>query len=354
MKTGVEQQIKDALKIIKIDGHNKDIVSENRVEGIQIIDGHAMFSIFVNPDDGHAIEKARLDAESAIEKLPFVKKVTAILTSERPARKKAPDKLNKLPDAKHIIAIASGKGGVGKSTVSVNLAVSLAQKGSRVGLIDADIYGPSVPHMLGTTDKKPEIKEHEILPLFAHGIKFISMGVLVSPDTPMIWRGPMIQSALRQFLEDVNWGTLDYLIIDLPPGTGDAQLTICQKVPLSGAIIVSTPQDIALIDAKKAIAMFQKVNTPILGLIENMSVFCCPECGHSSFIFGKDGAKKEAEKLGINLLGEIPLHPQIRELSDQGIPAGGDGSNELISSYYENLSGKIHDTLKTAAKQKPL
>ena len=217
------------------------------------------------------------------------------------------------------MAVASGKGGVGKSTVSVNLAVALARQGLRVGLMDADIYGPSLPRMLGA-QQKPLLKDNRLVPVEAWGIRTMSMGYLVDENTAMIWRGPMIMGAVQQFLGQVEWGTLDVLVVDLPPGTGDIQLTLAQKVKVTGAVVVSTPQDIALLDARRAVWMFEKVDIPILGIVENMSYFCCPNCGHRSEIFGHGGAKREAEKLGQDFLGEIPLLAEVRALADAGMP----------------------------------
>jgi ATP-binding protein involved in chromosome partitioning len=235
-----------------------------------------------------------------------------------PDRRPAP-RPQPIPGVAHIIAVGSGKGGVGKSTVSVNLAVALAQSGLRVGLMDADIYGPSLPRMLGWS-RRPEVRGDRLIPVEAWGLKAMSMGFLVEEDSAIIWRGPMIMGAIQQFLGQVEWGTLDVLVVDLPPGTGDIQLTLSQRAKVNGAVIVSTPQDIALIDARRAVRMFEKVDIPVLGLIENMSYFCCPNCGHQSDIFGHGGARAEAAKLGQPFLGEIPLLPDVRALSDAGTP----------------------------------
>ena len=225
-----------------------------------------------------------------------------------------------MPGVSHILAVASGKGGVGKSTVAVNLALALPRHGLQVGMLDADIYGPSLPRMLGITGKPEATPDKRLMPMERYGIKAMSMGFIVAEDTPMIWRGPMVIGALEQMLRDVDWGELDVLVVDMPPGTGDAQLTMAQRVPLAGAVIVSTPQDIALIDARKGLNMFRKVDVPVLGIVENMSYFICPNCGHESHIFGHGGARREAEKLGTDFLGEVPLHIAIRETSDAGTP----------------------------------
>lgn len=291
------------------------------IAGVQEVEGHVVVMIEVDPAKGAALEPMRQQAERAVAKLSGIKKVTAILTAERAAQAKT-DKnpVGKL-EIKNLIAVASGKGGVGKSTVAANLAMALARAGYRTGLLDADIYGPSQPLMMGLKGCKPDGEEGKINPLEAHGVKVMSIGFMVKDEAPLIWRGPMVQSAIVQLLRDVEWGALDYLIIDLPPGTGDAQLTMAQKVPLTGAVIVSTPQDIALLDARKGLEMFRKVNVRVFGMIENMSTHVCSNCGHEEHIFGHGGAKKEAEKLGVPFLGEIPLSIDIRVSGDEGRPA---------------------------------
>jgi ATP-binding protein involved in chromosome partitioning len=285
------------------------------------------------------LEGARRAVEAALARLPEVKHAHVVLTAHRPqgagpavspqagghgaprpadGRPAAP-KPQPIPGIAHVVAVASGKGGVGKSTVSVNLAVALARQGLRVGLMDADIYGPSLPRMLGA-QQKPLLKDNRLIPVEAWGIRTMSMGYLVDENTAMIWRGPMIMGAVQQFLGQVEWGELDVLVVDLPPGTGDIQLTLAQKVKVTGAVVVSTPQDIALLDARRAVWMFEKVDIPILGIVENMSYFCCPNCGHRSEIFGHGGARREAEKLGQDFLGEIPLLAEVRALADAGMP----------------------------------
>ena len=236
--------------------------------------------------------------------------------------------------------MASGKGGVGKSTVAVNLAVSLARQGLKVGLLDADIYGPSLPRMLGL-NRKPEVRGDKMLPLEAWGLKAMSIGFLVEEDTAMIWRGPMVMGALEQMLGQVVWGALDVLIVDMPPGTGDAQLTMAQRVALTGAVIVSTPQDIALIDARRGVAMFEKTKVPVLGLVENMSFFCCPNCGHRSDIFGHGGARAEAKRMGADFLGEVPLLLDIRTASDAGQPIAATSPDSDAAKAYDAIAQQV-------------
>jgi ATP-binding protein involved in chromosome partitioning len=336
--TGVtEQQVLDALRKVGDPDKGGDIVSLGMVSGLAVRDGHIAFALEVEPDRAPRLETLRKAAEQAVDALPGVLSVSAVLTAQKPAAAPpprggaqhahghghghAPAPAKQLvPGVRTIVAIASGKGGVGKSTTAVNLALAFAANGLSVGILDADIYGPSMPRMLGLSGK-PTSRDGRVLePMERYGIKCMSMGFLVAEDTPMIWRGPMVMSAIQQMLRDVNWGTLDILVVDLPPGTGDAQLTMAQQVPLSGAVIVSTPQDIALLDARKGLNMFRKVDVPVLGIIENMSYFSCPNCGHRSEIFSHGGAHREAERLGVEFLGEMPLDIAIRETSDEGSP----------------------------------
>ena len=315
-----------------------DLVSRGMISGLVIKGGHVTFAIQVDPKQGPELESLRQAAEKAVDAIPGVLSVTAVLTAERAASARggaAPHPRGHdhghahgaaqagralVPGVKAIVAVASGKGGVGKSTIATNLAVALARLGHSVGLLDADIYGPSQPRMLGIRGRPGSADGKILEPMQAHGLKTMSMGFLVPEETPMIWRGPMVMSALQQMLRDVNWGALDIMIVDMPPGTGDAQLTMAQQVPLAGAVIVSTPQDIALIDARKGLNMFRKVDVPVLGLVENMSWFACPNCGHVSHVFAHGGARDEAERLGVEFLGEVPLDIAIRETSDEGRP----------------------------------
>lgn len=343
-----KNDILDKLKTYKVPHHDADVVSLNMVEDVQVYEGGAVHIVLkVDPEDGAVLEPFRQDMERDVALISGVKSVNVIMTAERkqPAPvSSAPDphgmnknpKLNNLP-IRNIIAVASGKGGVGKSTVALNLAVELARQGLSTGILDADIYGPSVPRLTGLPYKKPEQENGKIIPFTAHGVQVMSIGFMVKPEQALIWRGPMVQTALYQMFRDVAWGKegqpLDYLIVDMPPGTGDAQLTLAQKIPVMGAVIVSTPQDLALIDARKAVEMFEKVDVPILGVVENMSTYICPECGHEDHIFGHGGAKDEAERLGVPFLGAIPLTMETRRKSDDGTPL----ENEVFRHMIKQL-----------------
>ena len=329
-----ESQVIEALRAVKDPDRGDDIVSLGMVTGLTIKQGNVFFSIEVDPKRGPELEPLRRQAVEAVEALADVLSVTAVLTAHREAPAEtppapagpqrqaaaAPGQKTMVPGVKAIVAVASGKGGVGKSTTAVNLALALSNSGRTVGLLDADIYGPSMPRMIGITGKPNSPDGKTLDPMQRFGLKVMSIGFMVDEETPMIWRGPMVQSALSQMLRDVNWGELDILVVDMPPGTGDAQLTMAQQVPLAGAVIVSTPQDIALLDARKGLRMFQKVDVPVLGIVENMSYFACPHCGERTEVFGHGGARAEAERLGAPFLGEIPLHLAIRETSDAGSP----------------------------------
>jgi ATP-binding protein involved in chromosome partitioning len=353
MTDKLKDNILTALSAVR-DGES-DIVSSGMVQGLSIGDNGAVFFLLsVDAGRGPALEPLRRAAEEAVRAVPGVTRADAVLTADRPPAQtlSAPGKnldphgMEKNPKLtlpfRHIIAVASGKGGVGKSTLAFNLAVALAAAGYETALLDADIYGPSVPLLSGLSGTKPATNgAGKLVPLTAHGLKLMSMGFLVEAEKPTIWRGPMIQTAFYQMLRDVAWrndpGKSDVLVIDMPPGTGDVQLTLAQKVPVTGAVIVSTPQDIALIDARKAIAMFEKTGVKVLGLIENMSYYCCPSCGHRDDIFGHGGAAMEAQKHGVPFLGEIPLTASIRQQSDAGQPAS--------SKEYQTIALKIMDTL---------
>ena len=355
-----ENQILDALRAVRDPERGGDIVSLGMVSGVVIRDGNVGFAIEVEAERGPRLEPLRKAAERAVEALPDVVSVTAVLTAEaRPpggaragtaqrtaaqhsaARPAAGAGQALAPGVRAIVAVASGKGGVGKSTVAANLALGMKANGLRVGVLDADIYGPSMPRMLGISGR-PQMADAKILrPMENYGLKCMSIGFLVPEDTPMIWRGPMVMSALQQMLRDVAWGELDIMIVDMPPGTGDAQLTMAQQVSLAGAVIVSTPQDIALIDARKGLNMFTKVNVPVLGIIENMSYFLCPHCGERSDIFSHGGARREAERLGTDFLGEVPLDLAIRETSDEGRPITVSQPESPYAQTFRDIAAKV-------------
>ncbi|MFZ3309053.1 MAG: iron-sulfur cluster carrier protein ApbC, partial [Xanthobacteraceae bacterium] len=258
-----------------------------------------------------------------------------------------------IPGVASIIAVASGKGGVGKSTTAVNLALGLRDLGLRVGILDADIYGPSLPKLLAIREKPQTVGGNRLKPIERFGMPVMSIGFLIEEETPMIWRGPMVMSALTQMLREVEWGTLDVMVVDMPPGTGDAQLTMAQQVPLKGAVIVSTPQDLALIDARRGIAMFRRVNVPVLGIVENMSTFICPHCGTRSDIFGHGGARHEAERLNVPFLGEVPLVMEIREKSDAGLPVVASAPNSEYAKIYRDIAARVRDSLAGASRPPP-
>lgn len=303
-------------------------------------------------DKAQDFESLRQNVERTVKSLSGIKQAVVVLTAERKATPVKSGRLE-IRGVKKIIAVASGKGGVGKSTVAANLAIALQQSGLQVGLLDADIYGPSVPRLMGISGAKPEQKDGKLQPLMAHGLKVISMGFMVDEETPMIWRGPMVQSALLQLLRDVAWSPLDILVIDMPPGTGDAQLTLAQKVTLAGAVIVSTPQDIALLDARKGLEMFRKVAVPILGIVENMSYYCCPECGHRADIFGHGGARQQAEAAGCPFLGEVPLHADIRSLSDAGTPITVAAPDSHQAEAFRAIAARVLQGLETSTRPAP-
>lgn len=359
MTETLEKQIWNALSGVHDKDRGDSIVNLKMVSGLQLSDdGNVIFMIEVEPERGMMMEPLRQDAERAVKNIKGIGKVSAILTAQRTPKisNKAPrgnsdphgmDKNPKLDlPIKKIIAVASGKGGVGKSTLAFNLAYQLAKNGHSVGLLDADIYGPSVPKLSGLEGRKPETDEYKnIIPFVAHGIKIMSIGFMVDASKALVWRGPMVQSALYQLFRDVKWGTqenpLDILIVDMPPGTGDAQLTLAQKVNVDGAVIVSTPQDIALIDVRKGIEMFRTVNVPILGVIENMSTHICSNCGHEEHIFGHGGAENEAKKMGVQFLGALPLHVDVRKACDDGKPLSSPHIAEKIQAIVDALLDKI-------------
>jgi len=357
-----------ALSTVTVDAAGTPLPASGRLSEVVVDPGNrVMFSIWIDPSEAERFEPVRKAAEGKVLSIPGVSGVFASLTAERAAgssappvspprsgappasqqRGPAPSAGPALPGVRHIVAVASGKGGVGKSTTACNLALALHAQGLKVGLLDADIYGPSVPKLFGLSGKPSVIDGKVLEPMRGYGIPVMSIGFLIEPESAMIWRGPMVQSAITQMLRDVAWGELDVLIVDMPPGTGDAQLTMAQATPLAGAVIVSTPQDLALIDARRGVTMFKKVAVPILGVVENMATFVCPNCGHSSHIFGHGGARAEAERLGVPFLGEVPLNMTIRESSDAGRPVVAvdpDGPHaqayrSIAAALWTNLTG---------------
>jgi len=359
-----KQEVQDCLKNIIIPGTDQDIITGGMVSDIFIDSAKVIFSLTVPAEKATEFEPLREAAHAAVMALDGVDSAMVALTAERsggstPAgghdhghRQAAPGSPAGLPaqaaveGIKKIIAVASGKGGVGKSTTTVNLALALAERGLKVGILDADIYGPSMARLLAISGRPDATEDQALLkPMEAYGIQVMSMAFLVDEDTPVIWRGPMVIKALTQMLRDVEWKNIDVLVVDMPPGTGDAQLTMAQQVPLAGAVIVSTPQDLALIDARKGLNMFKKVDIPILGIIENMSTFVCPKCGEVSNIFGHGGAKNEADTKGVEFLGEVPLHMDIRETSDSGKPIMVSAPDGVHADAYRAIAGNVVDQL---------
>ena len=355
-----DHQVIAALKQVDSGTGGLDVVARGWVKGISIKDGHVTFALEVPAGLGPKLEPVRAEAEAAVRALAGVASVTAVLTAESQKPAAAPaaavgsrrDRLE-LPGVHHIVAIASGKGGVGKSTTAANLAVALAREGRKVAMFDADIYGPSVPRLFGVAGRKPQTTGGRVFPLEAHGVKIMSIGFMVAEDNPIIWRGPMVMGALEQMLRDVDWGEIDVMVVDMPPGTGDTQLTMSQRVPLSGAVIVSTPQDIALIDARKGLNMFRRVEVPILGLIENMSYYVCPNCGHRDDIFAHGGARRTATELGVPFLGEIPLEAAIRTTSDAGVPIVVAEPESPHTLAYMDIARKVWDTVRAVQRRAP-
>ena len=365
-----KENILEKLALVKDPELRKDLVSLGMISDIIIKNGNIGFSIEVDPKRGPSLEPLRKEAENVVRKIPGVLSVSAVLTAHRgiqnnentPTTPKAQQPLastngksrDLAPGVKNIIAVASGKGGVGKSTTAINVAISLGLQGLKVGILDADIYGPSLPRMIDVNEKPKSHDGKTLEPIQKYGLKCMSIGFLVPEDTPTIWRGPMVMSALQQMLKDVAWGNLDALVVDMPPGTGDAQLTMSQRVPLAGAVIVSTPQDIALLDARKGLNMFKKVNVPVLGIVENMSIFICPKCGEPTDIFGSGGAKQEALRLGVDFLGGIPLHKDIRTTSDDGTPIVLEFPDSIHSKSYRDIASAIWENASKQRKAPPI
>jgi ATP-binding protein involved in chromosome partitioning len=371
-----QQQVLDALARV-MSPRGVALTNAGVLSAVAVNDGKVFFSINVDAAEARAWETTRAEAEAAVRAIPGVTVAMIALTAERKAGSAAPppppaphrhapgvppvsshrppqspaspmSKQSEIPGVAAVIAVASGKGGVGKSTTALNLALGLRDLGLRIGLLDADIYGPSVPRLTGIREKPQLNDDRKMIPINRFGLAIMSIGFLVEEDTAMIWRGPMVMSAITQMLRDVAWGTLDILVVDMPPGTGDAQLTLAQNVPLKGAVIISTPQDLSLIDARRGLAMFKKVNVPVLGIVENMSYFQCPHCGARSDIFGHGGARHEAERLAVPFLGEIPLHMSIRTASDSGMPLVESEPDGPHAAIYRAIGAKVRDQLKGA------
>ncbi len=356
MPQATPEQLRAALATLTDPASGRDLVSAGRIDSLQVKDGLVQMALRVRREEAGSMETLRRTAEALLARQPGIRNATVILTAHRDAPAPPPahghghghgdprQQPKLLADIGAVIAIASGKGGVGKSTVATNLAVALAGRGLSVGLLDADIYGPSLPQMLGVT-RRPEVRDEKMLPIAVWGLQAMSIGFIIDPDTAMIWRGPMVMGALQQLMEQVAWDKCDVMVIDLPPGTGDAQLTLAQRVDLAGAVIVSTPQDVALADARRGVRMFEKVGVKILGLVENMSYFCCPACGHRAEIFGHGGARAEAARLGVRFLGEIPLLAGVRESGDAGTPIVISAPDSPAAQAFQTLADEVHTSL---------
>jgi ATP-binding protein involved in chromosome partitioning len=374
--TPTKDKIIEELRRVKTPDGAGDIVRQGLVSEIVIQDGKVYFSLAVPPEKAAEFEPLRKSAERAAAMVPGVKAVMVTLTAEKTGAKAVSGNgqgqahshahghshgqqqrphqganLQGITDVRRIIAVASGKGGVGKSTTAVNLALALKANGLRVGLLDADIYGPSMPRLFGLSGKPEMVDANTLRPMENYGVKVMSIGFLVDEETPMIWRGPMVQSALTQMMRDVAWGPLDIMVVDMPPGTGDAQLTMAQQVPLAGAVIVSTPQDLALIDARKGLNMFRRVNVPVLGIVENMSYFLCPHCGGRSDIFSHGGGEQEARRLDVPFLGGVPLDMKIRETSDEGRPIVASSPDSDHAKIYRDIATNVWRQVGEGAQQ---
>jgi ATP-binding protein involved in chromosome partitioning len=341
-----EGQIKDALKSVKYPGFTRDIVSFGLIKAVHIDDGEVKVQLALATNDPNVPATIKSDAERALRSLPGVQNAKVLIDIHAPpAGAGAGAMAARIPGVKHVIAVASGKGGVGKSTVAANLAIALEQTGTRTGICDCDIYGPSISLMFGTRERPTATDENKIVPIEQYNLKLMSMGFLLDDTSPAILRGPMVTRYTQQFLRQVDWGELDYLVLDLPPGTGDIQLTIVQTVAVSGAVIVTTPQEVALIDARKAATMFEKVNVPVLGLVENMSYFVSPSDGKRYDIFGSGGGQREAKRLGVPLLGQIPIDIATREAGDRGIPVTVENRESTVGAEFAKIARRIRETL---------
>jgi ATP-binding protein involved in chromosome partitioning len=363
-----QQQVLQALSTVILPASGQTLPASGRLTDIVDDGGRVMFAILIDPTEAQAMEPVRAAAEAAVKRLPGVTQALVGMTAEKPmgagataAPPPVPGRPAQAPAAKavaipgvrHVIAVASGKGGVGKSTTACNLALGLASLGLKIGILDADIYGPSMPKLFGLHGKPRVLSGRILEPLDGYGVKVMSIGFMVEEETPMIWRGPMVMSAITQMLREVAWGDLDVLVVDMPPGTGDAQLTMAQATPLAGAVIVSTPQDLALIDARRGVAMFKRTEVPILGIVENMSYFIAPDTGKRYDIFGHGGARAEATKLGVPFLGEVPLEMGVRETSDSGRPVVATAPDSPHAVIYRDIARQVWSTLSGKGALKP-
>jgi len=354
-----EEAVLQSLRTLQDPDARKDIVSLGLIKNLQIQSGRVSFTIEFTTQPAHVKVELHSEARKRVAQLPGVVGVQVQMASAAHVAHAAPPqhapgqagKEEYIPEVRHTIAVSSGKGGVGKSTVAVNLALALSGSGAAVGLVDADVYGPNIPLMMGARGR-PGMFDNKIIPVESYGVKLISIGFFVKEGEPIIWRGPMLHSAIQQFLRDVNWGAVDYLVFDMPPGTGDAQLSLSQVIPLSGAVVVTTPQEVALLDVRKAIAMFQRMNVPLLGVVENMSYFVCPHCAGRTAIFGEGGGQRLANEMGVPLLGQIPLDPETRAGGDEGLPIVIRKPDSPQAAAFRNVAEAVAARLGTVAMLK--
>jgi ATP-binding protein involved in chromosome partitioning len=354
MATVTESQVRQALKVVMDPDLGLDIVSLGFVKKVAIDGGRVTVGVELTTPACPVKEDLKKQAHAAVSRLPGVSAVDVEMSAVVRGSGRLPTTADLAPNVKNFIAVGAGKGGVGKSTVAVNLAVALRQSGATVGLLDGDVYGPSIPKMLGNEQRPAAVDAKHIRPNEAHGLKMMSMGLLLDPDKPVVWRGPIVHGAIRQFLGDVVWGPLDYLVIDLPPGTGDVALTLAQTIPVTGAVVVCTPQDVALLDVRKAVVMFRSLKIPVLGLVENMSYYACPSCGHRDDVFGHGGAEAWAKSQGIPFLGAIPLHTQVRVGGDAGLPAALDpAAPRAVKDAFDSAACELARQVSIHNLQKP-
>ncbi|HET7291208.1 MAG TPA: Mrp/NBP35 family ATP-binding protein [Vicinamibacteria bacterium] len=333
------EQVLDALRAVKDPDLHKDIVTLNFVKDVRIEGGEVDFTIELTTPACPVRDEMKAEAERVVRALPGVTAARARMTAD--VRARGGFGRQGVPGIRNIVVVGAGKGGVGKSTTAVNLALSLLKTGARVGLMDADVYGPNLPQMLGIAGQPEVTEDKKMVPVEAHGLRVISMGMLVPPDQPVIWRGPMLHGAMQQFMRDVAWGELDYLVVDLPPGTGDVALSLSQSVPVAGAVVVTTPQGVSISDVRKAVQMFRQLNIPILGAVENMSYFACPHCGERTDIFGRGGGQRMAQDMGIPFLGEVPIDTRVRSGGDEGRPIVAAAPDALAAQAFEAVAGKV-------------